>query len=224
MIGILIVWCWLVVLVWLAWIAPRAASARQLSSDLGSGTVTGWTFTGTEPRAVAADGWLGLQDLGAHPTTAANGAYVVWTTSDGRNHWTSYADVIAAQGGLPADGAASTGDAIGKWVEGQWAITHPNAAVTPAPPHFPNLLRLIAFLGWFIALCGICGGDRPRVGTRWFWFWISHVTLGAGAIAYAVVECLRDPRDQGDRRLPGVAGFIAGIAAAAAITGVTVWL
>lgn len=58
-------------------------------------------------------------------------------------------------------------------------------------------------------------GPAPRVGTRWFWFWVM-LTLPAasGVVAYAVLELVgirRRPDRPLDRRISGLRGFLGSI-------------
>lgn len=175
------------------WSFPRPATGNDLAAAVSSGSVTGWSFVGTsngEP-AMGSSAW----QLGADrrdPVDPSGAAYVLWRSSDQRRHLT---DVDAVS--VTVANGNEKGRAVQAWLTDQ--LVRDQALYGQRDPRVPgnveNLLRAGLVL---VALAGIVGGVQPRVGTRWFWFWLMGATAGLGFAAYAVVEGLRG----GERKQP----------------------
>lgn len=75
----------------------------------------------------------------------------------------------------------------------------------------PGLHGLVGF-GALLVFASLLFGAAPRVGTRWFWFWLFlNGPLALGFVAYAVSELIgfrRRPDPPLNKRLPGIVGFV----------------
>lgn len=192
------------------WMLPRQATADELQSAMATGSVTGWEFTSaTGAGNLFPDAW----DFGSSKDSvvdAADATYVVWQTSDLQRHRTAIDGIEVTS--APATG--NRGTAVSDWMMDRYAKNPTGAPGSPdgfGPVHWFRLaLLLMTFAG--------CGVWEPRVGSRWFWVWLAAVPLGVGSLAYAVTELVHEPRDRGDRKLRGIVGLMAALAATAAIS------
>lgn len=193
------------------WMLPRQATGDELRAAMAAGRVTGWEFTGgSGAGSFFPDPW----DFGSSKALvvdASQAQYLVWQTDDLRRHRT---DVGAIQT-IPTSASADHGSAVSNWLVETYTAQHPHDVPTSpdgsGPSHWLRLgVLLMTYAG--------CALWVPRIGTRWFWVWAAAVPLGVGSIAFAVTECLRDPRDRGSRRLPGVVGLVSALVVTVMIT------
>ncbi|QGN57347.1 hypothetical protein [Nostocoides sp. HKS02] len=64
----------------------------------------------------------------------------------------------------------------------------------------------LAQLALVVFAVGAIRGGVPRHGTRWFWFWVISLPLGAGVLWFALSKRLRD-REPARPRWTGGQGF-----------------
>lgn len=204
--GVLITALWLVVAALSLWAIPHQATGSELQEALTEGRVAGWTFVGRSPSspAMGSSQW----DLGLtrQQHAMSNASYVVWQTDNHRRYVTDLAALAAHRGDyntLP--------EGVDSWLNSSFEQQHPDAVPTDAD--WANWVGYLALALGLVTLAGILSGDAPRIGTRWFWFWLTGFTFGLGFLAYAVLEGLRDGRPVGrwfakGKRLTGLQGVV----------------
>ncbi|WP_109683815.1 hypothetical protein [Branchiibius hedensis] len=214
-IGIVLVALWIGLAGWSLWAAPRESSADHLRAQVAAGEVTGWRFTDQQPTWDAGangplGGWPGTDD---HSVDADNAGILVWSDSQYREHWIR----ISQLGSMPAEpGSQGFGDATQAWL-GREFVAHHGSSVIRGDVSLPTPVNLARLAFLLVGLAGICGGVAPRIANRWYWFWMCGITFGLGLLAYAVFECLRDPKPRA-ARFGGGTGFVTMIAGSLAIS------
>ena len=196
----------------------RAATFDDLRADLSQGSVQEWYVAdnlskGDFDRMVAHQSPLQnvvVDEAGVTTTTGAGelaGGILVWRTR-GESGW----KVAAAALDLRSIGSVAT-DASD---ESKALVERLRAAGVSMRPYDwgdTTGLENVAKLGAVLVIIGLVTGAAPRVGTRWFWFWVLlGAPLALGFIAYAVTELIgwrRRPDPPLKKRLPGIVGFIA---------------
>lgn len=214
-IGILLVALWVVLAAWSVWAAPRQSSADQLREDVTAGSVSGWLFTDQQPSW----GDSGSGVLGGWPRTqieavdANSAGILVWADSRHRQYWIR----ISQLGQMPAEaGSQVFGDATQAWLTREFRAHH-DSSTTPGDLNLPMPILLATWAFALVGLAGVLGGDQPRIANRWYWFWVCGLTAGVGLLAYAVFECLRDPKPRA-ARFGGGMGFVTAVVGSAAMS------
>jgi hypothetical protein len=204
----------------------RPSTFEQLRADLTDGSVQQW---------YAAEGLeSGPLDLASAPSSTVRGeleqaqegeflppkgdplgGILVWRT------WGSPGWHVAAQSDLSFVGDDHREPASEESAE---LVAQLRAAQVPMKPYEFSQgppFKGIAVVGALLVLVLLVSGPAPRVGTRWFWFWVLVNTPAAlGFVAYAVLELVgirRRPDPPPDRRLSGVVGFIGALLASLAL-------
>ncbi|KNX36071.1 hypothetical protein [Luteipulveratus halotolerans] len=121
--------------------------------------------------------------------------YVIWDGLDGHLVWTSMRsdDPRLKEFGQHVRAGESRPEQLMRWV------TYPATA-----------LAIYTFVV-------IVAGERPRTGTRWYWFWLCMSPLCLGVIWFALKEKMRDPAEPRPRRKTGLDGFGTSIGAYVAV-------
>lgn len=200
----------------------RASTFEDLRGDLRDGSVQEWYVAdalerGNFHRLEARQSTFQSEEVTSDGTTVSNstslngpgeltGGILVWRAW-GQSGW----QVATADAGLGSfDGY--TADAT---PETQELVKQLRAAGVSMRPHdFGNItiLNAVATVGAFGVFAGLVMGAAPRVGTRWFWFWMFlNGPLFLGFVAYAVMELIgfrRRPDPPLKKRLPGIASFV----------------
>ena len=198
----------------------RASTFEQLQADLADGTVQQWYAAErlesapldlTRAPASGVRGDLDEAGEGVYlpPKGDPLGGILVWRTWGGTG-W---------QVASPAGTAALGDDLRMAATEESTALVGRlrDAQVPMKPIEFSegSWVTVVVSLGGLALLAFLVVGQSPRVGTRWFWFWVM-ITLPAasGVVAYAVLELVgirRRPDRPLDRRINGVRGFLGSI-------------
>lgn len=195
----------------------RASTFEELEADLADGTVQQWYAAErlesapldlTRAPASSVRGDLEEAGEGGYlpPKGDPLGGMLVWRTW-GETGW---------QVASPAGPAALRDDHRMAATEESTALVGRlrEAQVPMKPFEFSEgswVTTIVSFGG--LALLGVLVlGPSPRMGTRWFWFWVVFTLPAAsGVVAYAVTELVgirRRPDRAGNRRLSGVQGFL----------------
>ncbi|TWE11277.1 hypothetical protein [Rudaeicoccus suwonensis] len=181
--GLTILALWVVWLAATVWATPREASATQLRSALEHGRVIDSRQVDSQPQFSASAFLFDKQSV----PTSNEGQYVVWTSTDHRQHWTNLYSLGTVQ---QSSGQQDYLSAAGSYV---FNNTHFRSGIDWAPVGLAQLMLLLFALG------AMLGGDAPRRGTRWFWFWTFNLPLGIGVLWFAVQERLTDPEPRPGR-------------------------
>lgn len=214
-IGIVLVALWVVLAAWSIWASPHQSSASRLREQVAAGSVTGWRFTDQQPSWSGdvnspLSGWPGTDERSVDANAAG---ILVWSDSTYRQHWIP----ISALSGMVAEpGSDGLGASIQAWL-GREFTEHHGADVINGNAGLPTPVSVARLALLLVGLAGICGGVRPQIGNRWYWFWMCGITLGVGLLAYAVFECLRDPKAR-TGRFGGGTGFLTMIAGSLAMS------
>lgn len=237
------------VLVWLlvlgsAWSTGlRPSTFDALRSDLATGSVTQWY------AASALD--KGILDLAhAEQAGLAGGAGEPgWSSATADpDGLTGPADSVEGQEFVTPEGFPDGGLLVWRtYGRPGWSVASPTGSVHPAVSAGPteestalvrqlreaevpmkpfeftdrSPLELVYLAGGVLLFARWLFGPAPRVGTKWFWFWLFIGTpLALGAVAYAVTELIglrRRPDRPLDRRFRGIFGFLASVLVALAV-------
>jgi hypothetical protein len=197
----------------------RAATFEDLRNDLASGGVREWYVADElvkgdfdrlyarqapwETTEVTDDGVTSGTTTGSDGE--ASGGLIVWQSRDEVWH------VAAADVDLRSS-AGYSGSASPQSAELVAALREAGAPMRAFDFGDPPGWHTLAKLGGLVVLLVLVSGAAPRVGTRWFWFWmLLNAPLLLGFVAYAVLELIgirrrRDPPL--GKRLPGLASFV----------------
>ncbi|KGN34431.1 hypothetical protein N802_13220 [Knoellia sinensis KCTC 19936] len=204
----------------------RGSSFDELRQDLRNGAVQEWYVAdqlerGTFDRMVAHQ--TGIVEAPGEPTPDAaggvdmtvdtqQGGIIVWRAY-GAQGWrvaTSDVDLDSFGSSISRSGGSPEVAEFVKELREADVPMRPFSVGDGGPLTFPAML---AAAGIF---AGLIFGAAPRLGTRWFWFWVMvNGPLMLGFIAYAVVELIGfgRPTDRPlDKRLSGIVGFVGAIA------------
>ncbi|MFC7491090.1 MULTISPECIES: hypothetical protein [unclassified Knoellia] len=195
----------------------RGSTFEDLRADIRDGLVQEWYAADRlneghlgfmQAEQAPLDGPIGAE--GSTGTTTApegdpTGGILVWRT------WESGWHVAAAGAGV-----GSWGEMSSEATPESQALVEDlrEAGVSMRPFAFGGMsaLEKVAVLGAALVFLGLLMGAAPRVGTRWFWFWLFvNAPLALGLIAYAVTELIgfrRRPDPPLTRRLSGWMGFL----------------
>ncbi|CAN7307191.1 hypothetical protein [Knoellia sp. LjRoot47] len=198
----------------------RASTFQQLQSDIADGSVQQWYAAERfesgplDVRQAPASTVRGDLDEGSEgvylpPAGDPLGGILVWRT------WGEPGWRVASESGVSnaADGDQEAATEVSTALVGQL-----RAAQVPMKPYeFSDggwVSGAVTF-GGLALFVFLVAGPSPRVGTRWFWFWVV-LTLPAasGVVAYAVLELIglrRRPDRPLDRRISGLRGFLGSI-------------
>lgn len=198
----------------------RGSSFAELRSDIASGTVREWYVAESLSKGdfdflEAHQGPLQVTEVtdeGSFTSSDANGepagGILVWRTW-GVSGW----QVAASDSEMGSVGAMDVAAN-----EGSKALVADlrEAGVSMRPYDFGNAtLQNVAAFGALVVFAGLLFGAAPRVGTRWFWFWLFlNGPLALGFIAYAVMEMIgfrRRPDPPLNKRLSGIIGLAGAI-------------
>lgn len=195
----------------------RGSTFTELRSDIASGSVQEWYVADSlrqgdfdlmeahqsplEVTEVTDDGVFASTEPDGEPA----GGILVWRTW-GSTGW----QVAASDADLGSFGQMST-DANEQSKALVGALRAAGISMRPNDFSDNTTLQNFAAFGALLVLAGLLFGAAPRVGTRWFWFWMFlNGPLALGFIAYAVMELIgfrRRPDPPLNKRLSGVVGF-----------------
>lgn len=214
----------------------RASTFEELRVDVASGSVQEWyaadslskgdfeTLKANQstPQDVVVDENGVTHSTPMDGSGELAGGILVWRTQ-GHVGW----KVAAADADLrSADGFGTEATPESKALVKQLR----DGGVTMRPFDFgaPSGLGQIASFGGVLVFIVLVSGPAPRVGTRWFWFWLMlNGPLALGFIAYAVMELIgfrRRPDPPLTKRLSGWVGFIGAFVLSLALAGVAEFL
>lgn len=195
----------------------RASSFEELRGDLRDGAVLEWYVADNVARGdfdvMQANQTTTSQEVSPDGVPAGNmdsdvfaGGIIVWRTMGGTGWHVAAADMdLSGTGGFGASASP----------ESTALVTQLRAAgVSMRPYYFRDATAIggIAVFGGVLLFIGMVAGPAPRVGTRWFWFWIFVVApLCLGFIAYAVMELIgfrRRPDPPLTKRWRAIAGLV----------------
>lgn len=195
----------------------RASTFEQLRGDLRDGSVLEWYVADNVARGdfdvMEANQSTTSQEVSPDGVTARNvnsdvfaGGVIVWRTMGGAGWHVAAADMdLTGSGGFGAS-ATPESTALVKELRA--------AGVSMRPYYFRDATAIgrLATVGGVLLFIGMVSGSAPRVGTRWFWFWMFlNGPLFLGFIAYAVMELIgfrRRPDPPLKKRLPGIVSFV----------------
>ncbi|HEV7147901.1 MAG TPA: hypothetical protein VGN48_12985 [Pedococcus sp.] len=130
--------------------------------------------------------------LGGHDDSRDNtGSVLVWTTGNGQRHYT---DATTVPGPFPS----SNGTTSSTLLSGDGSNPSPADRATAYVLQRTRFQGGVAWAGLVqlvlvVVAIGAIRGAAPQRGTRWFWFWVINLPLGAGVLWYALTERLREP-------------------------------
>ena len=206
----------------------RAATFDDLRSDISQGGVRQWyvadelvkgDFDRLEARQAPLETTSVTDDGVTSGTTNgsegdATGGILVWETRDSRWHVAAADTDIRATGGF---GTSESDESTALVAELRASGAPMRAFEFGDSPTWHNL----AAMGGLIVLLTLLSGGPPRVGTRWFWFWVLvNAPLLLGFIAYAVMELIgfrRRPDPPLPKRLTGIVGLVGAVVLAIAV-------
>lgn len=200
----------------------RPSTFDQLRADLSSGTVQQW-YAAERFESAPLELWRAsastirgdLESPGEGqflpPKGDPLGGILLWRTwGEPGWHVASLSGVTSSTSDTYSEPATEDSAAL---------VAELRAAGVPMKPfEFGETTTLdwVQRVGGLLLLAGLVFGAAPRVGTRWFWFWvIINAPLALGAVAYAVMELIgfgRRPDRPLDKRVPGIFGFVGAIA------------
>jgi len=204
-----------------AWQAGlRASTFEQLQDDLADGTVQQWYAAEqlesapldlTRAPASTVRGDLDEAGEGVYlpPKGDPLGGILVWRT------WGATGWQVASPAGV-----AALGDDLrmAATEESTALVGRLRDAQVPMKPYEfseGSSVAVVVALGGLALLAFLVLGPAPRVGTRWFWFWvITTLPAASGVVAYAVLELVgirRRPDRALDQRISGLRGFLGSI-------------
>ncbi|MEV4639495.1 hypothetical protein AB0J80_19290 [Actinoplanes sp. NPDC049548] len=214
------------VLVWLVaatvtwWTTPRQQDYAQAQADLTAGRVTAYQW-GDHWDVDRSRRWFGSATLESSGTL---GPLFAWRTADGRVHWTDTSDFeeVHETGAVSATDYAGPG-AVGLAQTIRAAGREGSNRDVDSPG--PLLVAAGALLG-LVFLGVVIAGPAPRLGTRWYWFWlVSTAPFGLGLLFWLFrdhpwTRSARpaDPPGDRDRRDRGVLGLCIGMLASLVIS------
>lgn len=208
---------WLIGSVTAWWTAPRQESYERATADATAGRVVAYQWGdhwgGNESRH-----WFGAPVL--RQSSSQLGPLFAWQTSDGRVHWTdttSFNEVVVT-GAIDNEGFSGVG-AVGIAQNLRASGIEDRAG---ALPQRTPVGGWIALLFTVVTLGVVVAGPPPRLGTRWFWFWLICLTpQGLGLLFWLAREhpwasppARTTAHGNGERRDRGALGFGIGIFAA----------
>jgi len=137
------------------------------------------------------------------------GGILVWRTFGGHGWQVAVADAgFGTFDNYNADATEETSELVGQLRDARVSMRPFDWGDNTTPQNLAGFGALIVF-------AGLLFGGPPRVGTRWFWFWVLlNGPLAIGFIAYAVMELIgfrRRPDRPLDKRLSGLVGFAGAI-------------
>ena len=200
----------------------RAATFDDLRSDISQGAVREWyvadelvkgDFDRLEARQsplettqVTDDGVTSGTTTG--PAGEPSGGILVWRSWDNRWHVAAAHMDLRSIGGF---GTSASPEFTALVAQLREAGVPMRANDYGDPPGWHNL----AALGGLVVLLVLVLGAAPRVGTRWFWFWLLlNGPLLLGFLAYAVMELIgfrRRPDRPLNKRLTGLVGLVGAV-------------
>ncbi|WP_353951328.1 hypothetical protein V6K52_17070 [Knoellia sp. S7-12] len=200
----------------------RGSTFAQLRSDIASGSVQEWYVADSlsqgdfdlmeahqsqlHSEEVAENGEVSSSSTSTTGPGEPTGGILVWRM------WGSQGWQVAASDNDPGSFGGMSVDANEQSKALVAALRE--AGVSMRPNDFSDNMTLqnFAAFGALLVLAGLLFGAAPRVGTRWFWFWMFlNGPFALGFIAYAAMELIgfrRRPDPPLKKRLPGVVGFV----------------
>ncbi|MEV0715071.1 hypothetical protein [Asanoa sp. NPDC050611] len=168
-VGLALLWVVWAVAAW--WTAPRAATLDEARSDAAAGRIVAHQWT--DSFGVADNLWFAR--LRFSMSTDGPGQVLVWRTGFGRVHHTLIPDVVT-EPGLGGDVVADP-DPL--------HAALPDSQRGTVLPYFPPVLAVVIAL---ICLAILIQGPAPKLGTRWFWFFLGGLPFGLGVLLWLRVE------------------------------------
>lgn len=217
----------------------RASTFEELRTTIAEGGVVEWYVADSlhkesldrlearqsslQSEDVSADG--AVTSSSTSPTNTVGepaGGILVWRTYGGPGWHVATADAgITASDGYRAEATDETRELV-------MQLREAGVSMRPFEWDHGSDLHNVAAIGAFLVFAGLVMGSAPRVGTRWFWFWLFlNGPLAIGFIAYAVMELIgfrRRPDRPLDKRAPGVVGFIGAFVLSGVFAVVAEWL
>ncbi|RZU54348.1 hypothetical protein EV385_6299 [Krasilnikovia cinnamomea] len=193
------------------WTAPRQQSYAQARADVAAGRVTTYQW---------GDRWDGntrrwFDDYGLQSSDTL-GPLFAWRTPDGRWHWTDttdFGEVMATGAALEKQYAGVGAAALAKELRDAGLDNALGDVGRPAIVTGIEASLGLLFIGVLVA------GPAPRLGTRWYWFWLVTVApYGLGMLFWMFRDhpwsrTTAAPGDE-DQRDRGVRGLLLGILSA----------
>lgn len=204
----------LVLAVWLGislWAAPVQADVASLKAAADDRQVVDLDRLSSPPSPLSRQP---LFMFGREDSTDNTGPVLVWTTRNGHRYYT---DASAVSGTFPNGGDTVNSSLL----SGDGSSPSPVDRVTAYVLERTRFQGGIAWAGLahlalLVFAIGAIRGRAPRHGTRWFWFWVISLPLGAGVVWFALAERLRD-RDPVRPRWNGGQGFAISLVGAGVI-------
>ncbi|WP_265442836.1 hypothetical protein [Flexivirga meconopsidis] len=199
LLGVFLVAMWVAWFGVTLWSAPHEETAGDLRNAVSSGDVKAWDRSSRAPDGLLSSTGFG-PGKGMGNMTGTAGTIIEWQDASGQRYWADGADLVQP---LEPQSAPQTNGDAGRVLD-QWMVQQ------GAPDRrldIPSVPRWLGVGFWAFGIAAIVFGYQPRRGNRWFWFWLSSLTLGLGVLAYAVFECIRDPK-QAARPHGGVTGLV----------------
>ncbi|MBM6402557.1 hypothetical protein [Phycicoccus sonneratiae] len=184
------------VLLWVAFVALatanqlRVVSPDRFSDDLAAGRVVTWRIITLDGSSVGR-GWVSFPNYGVPAARQDGEVDHDQPMLPGREALAYFVDSPLSRMRVVDPHRAPSSEAVARLREAgvRPALGQPELAEIARGPDdvsgLPALALGLVFLG------AVLVGPVPTRGTRWFWFWQGSVTLGAGVLAYAVLEGLR---------------------------------
>ena len=221
-IAVLALWVTWAALGW--WTAPRPSHVEQARADLTAGRVVAYEWGDSWDTDV---GWAGVMAVSELQSNGTYGPLFAWRTPDWRVH---YVDVAADGTSTVLAGtvdATQFSDAFtASLAEAVQAAGGEELQASVGTPFALRLLTGPLLTAAFLVL--LLAGPAPRIGTRWFWFWVATLApLGLGLLTWLIREHPRPAEPDlearpdapvmwpgRETRLRGPLGFGAGLVAA----------
>ncbi|WP_412735141.1 hypothetical protein [Krasilnikovia sp. MM14-A1259] len=183
MLRIAVVLLWLLAAATAWWTAPRQQSYEQATAAVTAGRVTAYQW-GDHWDDGSAQRWFGDYSLQSSGTP---GPIFAWRTPDARWHWTDTGGVV-----VPVD-ATDAADDQQYAGPGAAALTRELKAAglddADSDVVLPTAVVAIATVLGLLLLGVLIAGPAPRLGTRWYWFWvITVVPYGLGLLVWVARE------------------------------------
>ncbi len=166
LVGLWVVWA---AAAW--WTAPRAASLEQARADASAGRVLAYQWGDSFNVGDGSSLWFARLHFGS--SGQAN-QVVIWRTSFGQVH---YAQTPALTPDPSLTAPPRPSDELARLL--------PAGGGSNPTPYFPPVLATIIAL---IALAILIQGPAPKLGTRWFWFFLGGLPFGLGLLMWLRAE------------------------------------
>ncbi|GIF76222.1 hypothetical protein Asi02nite_57400 [Asanoa siamensis] len=173
-VGLALLWVAWAVVTW--WSAPRAATIAEAQADAAAGRIVAHYWA--DSFAASANDTLWFAPPQVSTIYDGPAQMLVWRAGFGRVHYALVADIVTEPGprGLvvvepnPAD---------------------PLRAALPAGQHgnpIPSVASVLALTIALVCFAVLIQGPAPKLGTRWFWFFLGLLPFGLGVLLWLRAE------------------------------------